>query len=644
MKPFTLLCLSIFLLAGARGQTARHDTTRVYSLIDVAKEKQQRGEADSAEYYFKQAGTLAEKLDFDNGRLAYTNNYSAFLYEQIRYEEALAVAKELLALSLKLNNRQRAASGYNNMALQYQAQGKLQQAAESLMKALEISAEIVEPSEKDLSDRRKYYNNLSSLLLDMNDLDKGLSYAWKAFEIAEQLKDTLAMGRSLVNVMVAEAMANRLTDAEEHGLQYLAIGQSFGDVQMELRAYSNLSDIYRRQKRYQLALDTYQKAQRLLKKAPPGNEVYILSGISSVYKEMGRHAQADVYFEKALAIAEKELAKPQLIELYLSGAEIKEGMGDYKAALSFRKQYEKINDSLRNQETHHTIQELEVKYQTAEKERALAERDLKISGQRSELERKNTWVILSILLVAILALTLLFNRLISRQKLKTEATEQANRLLEAQLQGEETERARTARELHDGVASILSAAKLRINAMEEQDPYANSMLGQLIETAVQEIRNISHNLAPEAILDEGFEHAVQEFCRRVNHPGMQLECYVVGELPKLGKNAELLLYRIIQEAVANMVKHAEATEGIVQLVGEGPRLSITIEDNGKGFDPKTRKATGIGLKNLASRIQLLHGSQEVHSAPGKGTSIYIEIDTGKVVQSAGAGVEAQYTG
>jgi len=642
IRYLTILCL--FTPFGATAQVAKPDTLQVFQLIDAAREKQQQGLTDAAEYDFQQAGELAKQLDFDRGLLMYAGHYCVFLYEQVRYEEATAMAHMQLEISKRLNDIQRMGYAYNNMSLQYQAQGKLQQAAESLMKALEISAAVQKPSIRDFSDRRKYYNNLSSLLLDMDDVGKGREYALKALEIAEQLKDTLAMGKSLVNIVVAEAMANNLTAAEQHGGQLLEIGQSLGDVQTELTAYINLSDIYRRQNRYSLALETYQKALALIEKAPPGNEVYILSGISSVYKDMARYAPANSYFNKARALAEEELTKPKLIELYLSGAEIKERIGAYHEALLLRKQYEQINDSLRNQEIHNTLQELEVKYRAAEKEKALAERDLKISEQHSKLEQLKKWIVLAVALVVILSILLIFRRLITQQKRKTAASEQANRLLEAQLKGEETERARTARELHDGVASILSAAKLHINAGNCENAASNTLIGELIETAVQEIRNISHNLAPETVLNDGFPQAVQEFCRRVNRPGTQLECYLVGELPKLDESTELILYRVIQEAVTNTMKHAEATESIVQLVGNGTRLSITIEDNGKGFDLQQLKQTGIGLQNLSSRMMLLRGSHEIRSAPGNGTSIYIEIDTAHTAQQTQVTPEMRYPG
>lgn len=610
-------------------QESRSDSVRVFALIDIANEKQAQGFTDSAEHYFKKAGQLAEDLDSDIGRVAYAGHYCVFLYQQVRYDEALAMAKQQLAIGLKMNNKQKASYGYNNIALQYQAQGKLREAASALMDALELSSEIEQPTRRDSSDRRKFYNNLSSLLLDLNDVEKGLHYALQSLKMAEQLQDSVAVGMSLVNVLVAEAMAGKLDDAEQHARQLLAIGQSYEDVQTQLTAYINLSDIHRRQGRLPLALATYRKAEALLPQAPPGNAVYVLSGMATVYKNLGRYQQADTYFGEALTLAENELAKPKLIELYLSGAEIKEGLGDYRQALFYRKQYERLGDSLLNAETQQTIQELELKYQAAEKEKSLVEQALTISEQRAQLDRQSKWIVLALALTVVLVLVLAFNRLVSRQKQKTAYSRQENQLLEAQLKGEERERARTARELHDGVASILSAAKLQINAAGDSLAPAHLHVSQLIEAAVQEIRNISHNLAPEAVLGEGLAHAIEEFCRRVRQPGLQLACYVIGALPHLNKKTELLLYRIVQEAVANLVKHADATEGIVQVVGAGSRLTITIEDNGKGFDMQQLTSEGMGLKNLSSRIQLLGGTHEILSAPGKGTSIYVEIDLDK---------------
>ncbi len=621
------LCFLLPLLVPASSLVIR-DTTRVFRLVELALEQHRNGSPDSSDYYFKQADALADKMNFENGKLHVVGNYSVFLYGQLRYSEALHYAEKALQISLRRHNNPRAAAAYNTIALQYQAQGKLKYAAQNLMLAIAISSKISQPVAKDLSDRRKYLNNLSSLFLDLNDIEKGRRYALQSLEIALQLKDTIAAGNSLINVMVAETLSGNLTDAEKYGKQYLTIGRSHGDIQMQIKALNNLADVYRRQKRYPMALDSYNKALAILPETLPGNKVYSLSGISTVFKEMGDIKRAEVYFEKAFLIAEQELGRTQLIDMYLAGAEIKEALGDYRKALAFRKEHERLNDSLRNQEAQQTIQELEVQYQTAQNKKTIAERDLKIVEQGAELDRKNKWIIIYIALITVLVLSFIFIRLIQMQKRKTASIEQKRKLLEAQLKGEEKERARTAKELHDGVASILSAAKLHINSIHQSTP-VYSELNQLLEIAVQEIRNISHNLAPEMILQEGLAYAIRSFCHRINRSDIRIDCYLLGEIPSLRKNSQLLIYRIVQEAVTNILKHAEASEAIIQLVGEDDRLLITIEDNGKGFDFKQIQSQGIGFRNLHARVKMLRGDLDIRSVIGNGTSVFIEIDCSK---------------
>ncbi|NGM64474.1 tetratricopeptide repeat protein [Sphingobacterium sp. SGR-19] len=624
------LCLFLFIALPSEASSfmGKQDTSRITHLVEIAKQKQKERHPDSAEYYFKQAGELADQLNAESGKLLFAGNYSAFLYDQVRFEEAMEYAQLALTISLRLNNRSKAAAAYNNIALQHQAKGQLKEAANNLIRALEISNEIKHPTHKDLSDRRKYLNNLSSLLLDLQDLDKGLEYAWQSYEIARQLKDTISMGNSLVNVMVAEAMAGKLVDAVHHGKQYLSIGRSYGDLQMEIKALNNLAEVYRMQQHYPLALETFAKALAITPKSMPGNEVYTLSGMSRIFKEIGNAQAAKEYFEMALKLATTELATPQLVDLYKDGADINEALGDYKQALDFHKKHAQLKDSLQSQETQKTIQELEVRYETAQNRKQIVERDLKIVEQAVELDRQNKWFIIFIFSIFLLVFGLVAIRLLNRQKRKAQSTELQKKLIEAQLAGEERERERTAKELHDGVASILSAASLQINAMtKHSDPRTTFQeVSQLIEIAVREIRNISHNLAPEMILEEGLGYAIQSFCQRVNKPDFQMHCYVIGELPELDKGSQLTIYRVIQECVTNILKHAQATEGIVQLSEEQGRLLITVEDNGIGFDTETLWANGIGFHNLNNRVQSLQGNIDIRSCIGKGTSVFIEID------------------
>lgn len=623
-RLFILLALMLML---SQYNVFSRDTTAVLEFIDQAKEMHKKGSPDSAEYYFNQANRLSKVMGYDNGRLSFLGNYSVFLYEQLRYGEALSFAQQSLGLSLKLGNRPRAAAAYNNISLQLQAMGKLEEAAKNLVRGLEISSSIKGPSNRDLSDRRKYYNNLSSLMLDLNDVQKGLEYAWESHKLAQKLNDTLAMGRSLVNIVVAEAMSKDFGSAERYALRLKEIALKYADVQMEIKAHNNLGDIYRMQKKYTESLRSFRKARALLSPAFPGNEVYVLSGMSAVNKDMGNFSLAESYFQRAMELGKEQLPKPQLLELYLSGSEIKEGIGKFSEALELRKMYQSMADSLKNRETHRSIQELELKYRTIENRRSIAERDLMIAEQHTVLERNSKWVTVSISIAVLLAWGLIFMRIVGNQKRKRLRLDYERHLLEAQLKGEERERGRTARELHDGVASILSAAKIRIHnaTVSGREEKALPEIGELIEVAVREIRSISHNLAPEFLLREGLACAVESFCHRVNGRELAVDFYLIGDIPRFDRTVELMLYRTVQEAVTNMIKHSGASEGIVQFESSGSILRITVEDNGTGFNTNNLSGKGLGLSGLACRISSLGGTIDIRSSPGNGTTIYIEI-------------------
>jgi signal transduction histidine kinase len=589
-----------------KAQTSLQDSSKVYWYIELGDQKNTKNAIDSAEFYYQMAGDLAEKIGFHKGYLEYTGHYTGFLYRQARYQDALKVAEKQLEVSQRTKDQTRTANAYNNMALQYQAMGNMQEAAKSLMKALDISL-----ISRDQANQQKYYTNLGSLFIDLKDYKKAVHYAGKGHELAISLNDTFKIGRSLVNLMVAEILDEQLELAEKHAKEAILIGEKYQNNDLIMSAYCNLGDIYLRKKDYKTGLETLLKSLALLPDSPPDYQAYVYQGIANAYKHLGQYKEANQYFSKAITPGHDYLPRAEYSALLLSGSEIKEALGDYKEALNLRKQYEILNHSLLNESTQKTLHDLEIQYQTAEKE-------LKLAQQQMEIERRNKWIIYASILVAVLIGLLFLIQKMNRQKRKTMETLHRSNLLEAQLAGEEEERSRTARELHDGVASVLSAAKLHLQP--------NTPIYSLVDHALQEVRDISHNMAAEVVGSEGLSYAVREFCQRVSHPLLNIEYIQVGELPKMNKGDELLLYRSIQEAVTNIVKHAQASEALVQIASDGERLTVTIEDNGVGFDPDQLKKPGIGLKSLASRIHLLDGTYEVVSDPGKGTSIYIECN------------------
>jgi len=603
----------------------------IYRKLDSAALMWNNNNFQEAERYFQDTEQLATAVQDPSIAVFIANQYSQFLFQQSRFLEATEQTKRAVDWSLQFSDRSKAAASLNNIALQQHIQGNLQEAIKTLLKALELSSEIPKPIRKDLQNRRKYLNNLSAFLLDLKDLEKGWYYAKKSHDIAAELKDSLGMGSSLVNMMVSEMLLGRTKEAEVHGNLLLMIGKQYAHASMQIQAYNNLAELYRRQKKFKTALSYYTKAYAILKTNPSVSMAFTLIGFSTVYLELKDYAKANSYFELANTKSINELGLPDLMEFYHAGTKIKEALGLYPSALSLRKKYDLLRDSIRNQENQRMVEELEMQYNLAQNKEDLSQRDLKIMEQQLELDRKNLWVGVSFSLLVFIGLLLIMHNMRRDLRKKTRLERQERQLLQAQLVAVEKERSRTAKELHDGVASLLVATKLQIQDYAKRciSPSGMVEIIQLMDAAIQEIRGISHNLAPEMMLKEGLPYAVRSYCSRMSREDQTVNCNIQGNLDALSKDMQLHIYRIIQEAVSNLVKHASANEGFVQIILHQDQLSISIEDDGKGFRSDDLPSTGLGLKNLRSRVESLGGTLVIMSNEREGTSLNIEVDLSK---------------
>jgi signal transduction histidine kinase len=203
--------------------------------------------------------------------------------------------------------------------------------------------------------------------------------------------------------------------------------------------------------------------------------------------------------------------------------------------------------------------------------------------------------------------------------------------LKAMIAGEEKERTRLARELHDGIGGMLAAAKMGLGAIKNADDTAAlaNMMRLLSDTAT-EVRQTAHNLMPDILTRNSLKDALLLYCADINlHSGLEIDLQFYGGPEAMNKSAELILYRIAQELVQNIVKHAHATEAVMQIIQDGSRLNLIVEDNGIGFEQQ-EVDKGFGLQNLQFRVQALQGYISITSAKGKGTSVYIEFDLEKL--------------
>ncbi|MBC7868347.1 MAG: hypothetical protein H7X88_12500 [Gloeobacteraceae cyanobacterium ES-bin-316] len=216
--------------------------------------------------------------------------------------------------------------------------------------------------------------------------------------------------------------------------------------------------------------------------------------------------------------------------------------------------------------------------------------------------------------------------------IELEKTRQLNSI-DAMLKGQEEERSRIAKDLHDGVGSLLSGTKMSFMNVKEAVVLSseNRILFEkslaMLDNTIGDLRKVAQNLMPEALVKFGLQEALRDFCDSIqSSSGIKLRYQQFGENRKLNNTAEVFTYRIIQELVNNAVKHAEATEIMVQLSLGKSKTSIAVEDNGKGFDKKMLEdSKGVGQANINYRVQYFNGTCDVVTSPDKGTSVNIEL-------------------
>jgi signal transduction histidine kinase len=289
--------------------------------------------------------------------------------------------------------------------------------------------------------------------------------------------------------------------------------------------------------------------------------------------------------------------------------------------------YQTIRDSIFKATTAENTAKYRTLYETEKKEREVA-----------ELERSRK-ILLLVFVAIVLALGVVFTLLWSRYKLRKQKeideylAKQQELRFDAVIEAEENERRRIASDLHDGVGQTMSAAKINLAALygdidftNEEQRTAYEKIVALVDESCREVRTVSHNMMPNALLKSGLASAVRAFVNQIDGRVIKVNFYSEGLNEKLDSNTEGILYRVIQECVNNVIKHSGANHLDISLIKDEEGISATIEDNGKGFDTSRQEMfEGIGLKNIISRVSYLKGTVEWESSPGKGTVVVIRI-------------------
>jgi signal transduction histidine kinase len=352
-----------------------------------------------------------------------------------------------------------------------------------------------------------------------------------------------------------------------------------------------------------------------------------------LYSAWGKPERAAYYFEQSIQITEKMGYKELLSNNYAELSKLANMTGDYKKALDYFTWHTQLKDSLFNAQRTRQIEEIGTLYETNKKEK-------QIEVQQQTIKKRNQLIIIitALSVLSLLVVYLLYNRnkLKQQAKLQEEISKQQELAAKAVLEAEEKERSRIAKDLHDGVGQMMSAARMNLSSFynntvvkDEEQKHSLYNIIQLVDESCKEVRSVSHSMMPAALNKNGLIQAVDELLAKINSKDLKTTFHHEGFNKRLDSSTETILYRVIQECINNTIKHAAAGEIDLSMIKDDDGISVTIEDNGKGFVYDHSKTDdedeGIGLKNIQSRIAFLKGTVDFDSAPGKGTLVAIHI-------------------
>jgi len=367
---------------------------------------------------------------------------------------------------------------------------------------------------------------------------------------------------------------------------------------------------------------------------------YCYVNFAAIYRKEGNYEKGVEFYKKAVDVKFDNYKNGFNLVVYKYISDTYREMKNYEKALEYLEKKEKFAGMNEVDETK-IIREINTKYETKKKE--LENKNLKIKDQNNKL-----------ILYSFVGLFLLFvigayfriqninkkkkiaeqEKLIESQKLENVLKDQELHEIDKMLEGQEKERLKLANDLHDNLGSILATLRLNFQNLyqqkegiseDEKEMFAKT--DDLIEEAYQKVRGMAHAKNAGVIGSEGLVPAVQNIAKKVAIPNkLKVEVIPFGMTKRLENALEVTLFRMVQEILTNTIKHAEATEITVSLTQDEDSINIIIEDNGKGFNPKTiDKKEGMGLSNIEKKAEQLNGTFSIDSFEGKGTTIIIDI-------------------
>lgn len=594
---------------------------------------------DSALYYGKQALKIG-KMNTDDMIRGKSYNRIGIAYDvKNEWDSALMFYDSALVFATPAKDSITIASAYNNIGLIYWNKSMYDKAIENFFRSLNI----FEILGKQMGVANTF-NNIGLILMEQGRDSAALQYQLSGLRIREKIGDESGINDSRLNIALLYYNMNRLDSSARYYRKAISFYRNRDNHYALGTAYNGLAMVFDSQKKWDSSLIYYDKAiaehlrvENNYKAASSLlNKAYIYKEEKEETKEFNTLLQGLEMVKDAGSIRVRSKILFQLARIYYH-------RDQYKKASDFYVEYEKIHDSLYNVDRDEKIEQIKVQYETEKKEKELlkekaANEQLAKEKALAEIRlyNRNKWIIgiSSLSLIIILLILVLYQR--NQRKIQSEkdaaVIREREKGIKAVFDAQEEERQRIAKDLHDGVGQQLSAIKIHLEGLkknlalknQEQEKEMNSLVEMVGDTG-SEIRSISHQMMPKALTELGLVAALEDMLdKSFRYHKIRYSFEHHGIKERLPKNLEVGLYRIAQELVNNIIKHSGANSVDMELMKTMSHVVLIVQDDGKGIS-SGKKADGIGMMNISTRLRTMNGELNMESGEDHGTTATIRI-------------------
>jgi len=555
---------------------------------------------DKSFEYAKIALNLAEKEKHLKSQSLFNEFLGKIYCNRSVIDSAQYYLDKALVLAQKSNSKEQEGSVNICFGVFYNQQSNFEKSLEHYMKALVIYESLNHKINVII-----ILGNIASVQRTLNNIDRALYYLKKSEEVLNETKESdypIGWMNTYYQLAAVYAEKGDMEKQQEYIVKVLTTARKYGNLNFEIGALHALSLISLTKKDFEDALKYGKETLALSEKL--GHKSLIMGawcGLSDIYGTMDMWKECESAAFQALEIDSTDIHHNKTLLYNIIWSNIY--LGNKEKASTFLEKYETYWVQNNEKSLHESLANMEIKYETEKKE-------IRIASLEKE-RQMYIWLGFAGILLAIAFAIML------RQKIKNTRKEKQLIATRSVLDGEMGERTRLARDLHDRLSGNLSAVKIGLNDNKEslQNVYDK------LDNCIEEIRRAAHDLMPIS-LQFGMKIALQDFAAQFSN----VHFHFFGEEKRIEERVEFVVYCCANELVNNSLRHSDAKNINLQLIQNEKHITLTVHDDGCGFDEKSVKR-GSGLKNTQDRVTSCNGKIDIITSPGKGTEITIELKT-----------------